>query len=41
VKAGEAATIAIRVFDWGGAGGIFRPVTLGTMGFSTLPTLLK
>lgn len=30
VKPGEKAVIAVRVYDWGGAGGIFRPVTLGT-----------
>ncbi len=30
LKAGETATIAVRVLDWGGAGGIFRPVTLTT-----------
>jgi hypothetical protein len=28
VKPGEPITIAVRVFDWGGSGGIFRPVTL-------------
>ena len=41
VKAGEKASIAVRVQDWGGAGGIFRPVTLGTVGFSSGVTLLK
>jgi len=41
VKAGEQATIAVRVQDWGGAGGIFRPVTLGTVGFSPGVTILK
>jgi hypothetical protein len=41
VKAGEKATIAVRVQDWGGAGGIFRPVTLGTAGFSPGITILK
>jgi hypothetical protein len=30
VKSGEGMTIAVRVYDWGGAGGIFRPVTLTT-----------
>lgn len=30
VKPGDKCTIAIRVFDWYGAGGIHRPVTLGT-----------
>lgn len=41
VKAGEKATIAVRVEDWGGAGGIFRPVTLGTAEFSAGVTILK
>ena len=41
LKAGEPATIAVRVHDWGGAGGIFRPVTLGTAGVSPGATLLK
>ena len=41
VKPGEDATIAVRVQDWGGAGGIFRPVTLGTVGFSPGVTVLK
>ncbi len=31
---GKRCAIAIRVFDWQGAGGIFRPVTLGTVGFT-------
>lgn len=30
VTPGQAATIAVRVHDWYGAGGIFRPVTIGT-----------
>ena len=30
VKPGEPVTIAVHVYDWGGAGGIFRPVTLTT-----------
>jgi beta-galactosidase/beta-glucuronidase len=30
VQPGKKATIAVRVNDWQGAGGIFRPVTLGT-----------
>jgi Glycosyl hydrolases family 2, sugar binding domain/Glycosyl hydrolases family 2, TIM barrel domain len=30
VKPGEPMTIAVRVYDWGGSGGIFRPVTLTT-----------
>ena len=31
VTPGETAQIAIRVYDWYGAGGLFRPVTLGTV----------
>ncbi len=30
VQAGETATIVVRVYDWYGAGGIFRPVSVGT-----------
>ncbi len=30
VQPGEKALIAVRVYDWQGAGGIFRPVTVGT-----------
>ena len=30
VKPGEEMTIAVHVYDWYGAGGIFRPVTLTT-----------
>lgn len=30
LKPGETVTIAVRVYDWYGAGGIFRPVTLTT-----------
>jgi len=41
VKPGEPATLAVRVHDWYGAGGIFRPVTLGTTGLGPGVTLLK
>jgi Glycosyl hydrolases family 2, sugar binding domain/Glycosyl hydrolases family 2 len=41
VKPGQKALIAVRVDDWQGAGGIFRPVTLGTVGFSPGVTILK
>jgi hypothetical protein len=41
VKAGESATMAVRVQDWGGAGGIFCPMTLGTVGISSGTTILK
>lgn len=30
VRPGATCVIAVRVYDWFGAGGIFRPVTLGT-----------
>ncbi|HVK12785.1 MAG TPA: glycoside hydrolase family 2 TIM barrel-domain containing protein, partial [Gemmataceae bacterium] len=30
INPGEPATIAVRVYDWYGAGGLFRPVTLTT-----------
>ena len=29
-RPGEELTLAVRVHDWYGAGGIFQPVTLGT-----------
>ena len=41
VKPGEPATIAVRVHDWYGAGGIFRPVTLGTTAFGSGVAVLK
>ena len=41
VKPGQKALIAVRVDDWQGAGGIFRPVTLGTVGISSDITILK
>jgi beta-galactosidase/beta-glucuronidase len=41
VFAGSKALIAVRVHDWYGAGGIFRPVTLGTIPFSPGQELLK
>jgi beta-galactosidase/beta-glucuronidase len=31
VKPGQPCVIAVRVYDWYGAGGIFRPVTLATV----------
>jgi hypothetical protein len=34
LKPGERCSIAIRVFDWYGAGGIHRPVTLSTSPFA-------
>jgi hypothetical protein len=40
-KPGSDLTIAVRVYDWYGAGGVFRPVTLGTRPFSTTPDILK
>jgi len=41
VQPGKTHVIAVRVYDWYGAGGIFRPVTLGTSAFSTEGELLK
>jgi beta-galactosidase/beta-glucuronidase len=41
VKPGTQAILAVRVHDWYGAGGIFRPVTLGTIGFSPGVEMLK
>ena len=41
LEEGGKATIAVRVYDWGGAGGIFRPVTLGTAGLSSGAVILK
>lgn len=34
VTPGETCSFAIRIHDWYGAGGIFRPVTLGTVPFA-------
>jgi hypothetical protein len=41
VEPGADCLIAVRVYDWYGAGGIFRPVTLGTSGFGPSKTILK
>jgi hypothetical protein len=41
VKPGRKALIAVRVDDWQGAGGIFRPVTLGTLAFNPKLDLLQ
>jgi hypothetical protein len=41
LKPGEKAVIAVRVHDWYGAGGLFRPVTLGNSGFGPGIRLLK
>lgn len=41
VTPGQKALIAVRVYDWYGAGGIFRPVTLGTLAFNPALDLLK
>lgn len=40
-KPGQDLVIAVRVYDWYGAGGVFRPVTLGTRPFSSTPDILK
>jgi hypothetical protein len=41
VKPGDINLIAVRVYDWYGAGGIFRPVTLGTTAFSTAGEIVR
>jgi hypothetical protein len=41
IHPGQSHTLAVRVHDWYGAGGIFRPVTLSTTGFSKKPEILK
>jgi sialate O-acetylesterase len=41
VKPGEKSLLAVRVYDWGGAGGIFRPVTLGTVEIGSGVEILK
>jgi beta-glucuronidase len=41
VKPGKNHLIAVRVYDWYGAGGIFRPVTLSTVAFNPTGELLK
>jgi hypothetical protein len=35
VQPGQTATIAVRVYDWQGAGGLFRPVSIGTAAFGS------
>ncbi len=41
VQAGETIQIAVAVYDWFGAGGIFRPVTLSTEPLSDSPPILR
>jgi hypothetical protein len=41
VTPGQKCTIAVRVFDWYGAGGIHRPVTLGTVELSPSGDILR
>jgi beta-galactosidase/beta-glucuronidase len=41
VKPGQRALISVRVDDWQGAGGIFRPVTLGTVDLNSGVMILK
>ena len=41
VKPGEKCTVAVRVLDWYGAGGIHRPVTLGTAELGPAGDLLR
>jgi hypothetical protein len=41
VKPGATCHIAVRIHDWQGAGGLFRPITLGTVGLGAGFELLK
>ncbi len=41
VKPGQNLTIAVAVYDWYGAGGIFRPVELSNRKFDDQPQMLK
>ncbi len=41
VQPGKSHVIAVRVYDWYGAGGIFRPVTLSTAAFNAEVEILK
>jgi beta-galactosidase/beta-glucuronidase len=41
VRPGATCTIAVRVFDWYGAGGIHRPVTLGTAALAPEGDILR
>jgi hypothetical protein len=41
VKPGQKALLAVRVHDWYGSGGIFRPVTLGTLAIDPMLDLLR
>lgn len=38
---GQSLQIAVEVYDWYGAGGIFRPVSIDTAPISTTPRMLK
>ncbi len=41
VTPGAAVQIAVRVVDWQGAGGLFRPITLGTSRIDPAADVLK
>ncbi len=41
LQPGASHCIAVRVYDWYGAGGIFRPVTLGTAPYDPRTEVLK
>jgi hypothetical protein len=41
IKAGQEITIAVRVYDWYGAGGIHRPVRLSTVPHAAGPQILR
>lgn len=41
VKPGEPTTLAVRVFDWYGAGGLHRPVAIGTAAFNPAGEIIR
>jgi hypothetical protein len=41
VQPGEEFVIAIAVYDWYGAGGLFKPMTLSTQPLDEAPPMLK
>ena len=41
IEPGSELPIAVAVYDWFGAGGICRPVTLSTDALSASPSILK
>lgn len=41
VKPGKKLSVSIRVYDWYGAGGLFRPITLSTTPLSAASQIIK